>query len=533
MFYLRVLLAFIFISLLSVVTVHAQGQEYTGYLDDAKSSIDYPVALQAGQSIVVAADAVNGDLDTFLTLTAPDGQIIAQNDDRNIRQLDSAVSFTASSAGSYTITVSRYEPGSSSGDYKLMVYIGDASVLELMDKFTSAPMSGPVQTRETEHFLVHYTLTGEDATSEAYVDQVVKTLEEVWKIQVVRLGWNAPPSDNGAGGDDRMDVYLFDTLKEGSGALGATSYGNEVGDNPNSAGVELYASSSVLQIDNDFSENDDAAATPISLMRATAAHEFHHAIQFGYDSSDAQLGHWYHEATSTWMETITFPDEQDATGYVSYNFQYPEICLGASTDVLEYGDWLFMQSLTDVHGNEFVKELWDNIARYEGFTALEQTLIARGGGLPEAAARYRLQNLVRDYDLAPKFEATVWLEDTITGIGQWSPADGVQELGANYFAFAARPGVYSAKLIGENASDLRLWAVGIRGLEAFEIPLERSGEFSTAGYDHFYLMVFNPIYDSNVEDCIYADYQIDIRMGQGGGVAPVVTWDARFFEPLK
>lgn len=537
MFHLRAVVIILGITFLGAGLTRAQGREFTGYLDDSKPSVTYPVALEVGQSIVVAADALNGDLDTFLTLTDPGGQIVAQNDDRNILQLDAAVSFTATIGGSYTVTLSRYEPGNTSGGYKLIIYVGDESVLDLMDKFTAAPMSGPALIRETEHFLIHYTLVGEDATTEEYVDQVAKSLEEVWKIQIVTLGWPAPPSDGGAGGDERLDVYLFDTLDEESGALGATSYGNDVGDNPNSASVELYATSSVVQIDNDFSENDDPNATSLSLMRATAAHEFHHAVQFGYDNDDTQLGHWYHEATGAWMETVTFPEDQDAVGYVAYSFQYPEICLGSASDpegLLMYGDWLFLQSLADVHGPQIIQALWDNIAQYEGFTALEQTLLTYGSGLSQAAAHWRIQNLVRDYELAPKFNTSVWLENTITDVGQWEPkGQGVQELGANYFVLRMQPGVYSAKLVGADANSLQLWALGIRGLQGFEIPLGSSGEFNTAGYDYFYLMVFNPIYSNNVNNCKYAQYGIDIRLGKGGGALPTHTWDARYFQPLQ
>ena len=111
--------------------------------------------------------------------------------------------------------------------------------------------------------------------------------------------------------------------------------------------------------------------TPTTVMRSTAYHEFHHAIQFGYDGAESHT--WLAEATSTWMETMAAGKDQDATGYVSTAYQYPELCFGttAQDDSIMYGEWPFMQMLTDDFGPNAVKELWQQIATYDGFDALQ------------------------------------------------------------------------------------------------------------------------------------------------------------------
>jgi hypothetical protein len=517
--------------------VSAQDLTYSGYIDNLGSSKTYAFEIEAGQSVLITAEATSGDLDTYLTLKDPGGVIVSENDDRRTGEiLDSAIGYTASVSGSYSITVSRYEPGDSSGNFVLNLTIGDDSVLDAMQGlFTRVELSGPELTLETEHFLIHYTFEGEDATNEIYVDNVSRTVEEIWRIQIELLGWPIPPSDGTMGGDERYDVYLMDLINGEDGVMGYASPEDNFGDNPNTPNVEEYATSSYLALENDFSENSDPGATDISLMRTTAAHEIHHSIQFGYDLNDVHS--WYYEATATWMETITFYKEEDATGYVSYNYDYPEICFGTTNDpsdgLMQYGEWMFIQSLADAHGNEVVPKLWDNIGVYEGFEALEQTLARYGDNLPAALARYRMQNLLRDYDLASEFGATVWMENIIDDYGPWTfTGEGIQELGANYYGFRASPGLYNVSLVRDDGT-LQLWAVGITGSEAVEIPLGRGATLSTEGYDQVYLMVFNPTYDEEVNECVYSDYTIDVRPGTGEPAVAMQTWNAANFQPLR
>jgi hypothetical protein len=77
-------------------------------------------------------------------------------------------------------------------------------------------------------------------------------------------------------------------------------------DNPNTAVDEQAAMPSHIVLDKDFGQGEiEPGADGVALMRATAAHEFHHAIQFGYDSGEPMQ--WYGEAASAWMETVTPP----------------------------------------------------------------------------------------------------------------------------------------------------------------------------------------------------------------------------------
>jgi len=513
--------------------VQAGDQDYTGELDDDHPTFSTTFEMLEGESVYIAANATSGDLDTYLSLQNPDGIIVVENDDRDYDQLNSALGYTAPATGTYTITLSRLYDDSR-GDYELKIVVGNVTVLDNLDtQPAEMNLSGSEQILDTAHFRIHYTLEGADAVTEDYARLVGKTMEVVWREQVVERGWPAPPPDGRNGGDARLDVYLMDTLdEEGYGDMGAARPGHQYGDNPNTPAIEQYAASTLLRMDNDFKELL-SEGDPISLMRATAAHEFHHAIQHGYDIDDLT---WYAEATAAWMETQTFPKDQDATGYVEYAYRYPELCFGTESDpdegLLMYGEWLFIQSLVDAHGEKIVLKLWSDIAQLDGFDALAQTLDFFDDSIPNALARYRIQNLARAYKFAPQFgEATVWLSDNITGSGRIN-GSGVQELGANYMAFNPPEGTYRVSL-GNDDELLELWAVGINGREASVIPLGRGGVITNEGYDYLYLMVFNPTYRDDLENCDTIDYNLDVT-SVSAPLAPVTsTWDAKHFLPLK
>jgi hypothetical protein len=514
--------------------------EHRGYIDSSFYFKEYTVTLEAGQSILITAERLDGDLDTFIELYSPNNLRVAFNDDRNTMQgiYDSALGYTAIASGDYTIRMTRYdfEAGTSTGNYLLTIRIGDQRVLDaLNDLITRVELSGPVETVGTEHFLIHYTTVGDDAVTQEYLDEVVFVVEEVWEIQIVQMGWPPPPPDNSFGGDDRYDIYIMDLIGSGEGALGITSPEQFVGDNPATPDlVEENASSSYIMIENDMTDvAGPGRGTPISLMRATVGHEFHHAIQFGYDA--AEPNGWYFEATATYMEVAAMGKDEDATGYVETAYMYPEICFGTSNDPeggsLRYGEWTFMDYMVRELGPQSLLELWANIAKFDHLEALDNTVSVYDMTTPQIVAQWRLANLARDYDLAEEFNATVWIEETISDVGRWTfTGQGIQELSANYFIFALTPGTYYAGLVNDGGS-MELWAAGVANGQLDAFPLGRGASFDTTGYDNFYLMVFNPVYDNTPDDCQYRSYAIDVTPGKEGTFAPARSFNARYFEP--
>ena len=508
---------------------------HTGYMGDDVADDHYPIHLEAGQAVIILAEATSGILDTYLVLRDPHDHTVAENDDRDYPDdLDSEIVFIAQESGEYTIIVSNIS--GTSGEYRLTVEFVSA---EEADAVSRIRLSGPVQTIDTAHFRIHYTLEGDDATTEAFVRKVAETMEEVRMIQVEQMGWPAPPPDNGRGGDDRYDVYIANILDGIEGHdLGYASPELPYGDNPNNpAAMQEYAAPSYIVLDNAYDDPDILEGrAPVSLMRATAAHEFHHAIQFGYDINDEHS--WIYEATSSWMETITLPLDQDATGYVEVVMTYPEVCFGVEKDIdpsgglMMYGEWLFIQSLADAYGDDAPRRLWEHIAEVEGWEALEAKLAEHGDTIVDALARYRVQNLVRDYEFTPHFaDHTVWLEAVIDGTGDWTfTGEGIQELAANYFELALPPGSYYVHM-RDDSGYLRVWAVGISGDVADAIPLGKAGTVSTVGYDDVYLIVMSTEIADDLLGCSYRSYSIDVQTSAEVGAPVAFQMNASQFQP--
>jgi hypothetical protein len=508
---------------------------FDGFLDAQVPSKSYPVSLDAGQVLLVVTEAIDGDLDTVVSVLNPDDALVAQNDDRAENTLDSALGYIAAESGPHTVLIERYSGSDSSGHYRLRIVIGDESILEELNAITRIQLSGPALIYESPNFRVHYTLQGADAAfSMDYVIEVAQAAESAWRAQVDRMGWPVPPGDGLLGGDSRFDIYIKDLLDAGEEALGYAVPDSGVGDNPNTEAIELDASGSYLVVENDFGGATTETATELGLMRTTIEHEFNHALQFGFDAGDSH--DWMYEATASWIETVTAGKDQDATGYVVDAFQYPELCFGTVSDpnegAVQYGEWPFFQMMVDDLGAESVVRYWENVALYDGWESLEQTLAPDQIAVPDFVARYRLKNLARDYGLAPLFGATVWLENTVDDVGRWTfTGEGIQELGANYFRLTLPAGNYYAGLVNDGGA-LQLYAAGVLDGRVDIFSLGRGGEFDRALYDDAYLMVFNPAYDDDMNDCVYLRYDIDIAPSKTPPGAPAFTFPATYFEAL-
>lgn len=519
-------------------TVSAQQTSEThfdGYLDGLVSSKSYPVSLDAGQALLVVTEATDGSLDTVVSVYDPESNLVARNDDRAENTLDSALGYIAVQSGIYKVIVERYPGYDNSGHFSLRIVVGDASVLDELNAITRIQLSGPVEIYESPNFRIHYTMQGADAAlSLDYVEQVAQAAEDAWRAQIDGLGWPVPPGDGVLGGDSRFDIYIKDLLDAGEEALGFAVPDSVVGDNPNTPARETASAGSYLVVENDFGGATSETASELALMRTTIIHEFNHALQFGFDSADSH--DWMYEATASWMETATAGKDQDATGYVIDAYQYPELCFGTVNDPnqgsVQYGEWPFFQMMTDVLGEDSVVHYWENVAQYDGWQSLAETLAPAGYSVPDFVALYRLKNLARDYSLAPLFNATVWLENTISSPGRWTFTGlGIQELGANYFRVTLPAGHIYAGLVNDDGA-LQLFAIGVTADRVVVFPLGRGDSFDSRAFDDVYLMVFNPAYDDDMSDCTYLDYDIDVSSSKLPTAMPAVTFPATYFERL-
>lgn len=385
-------------------------------------------------------------------------------------------------------------------------------------------LSGDEKRIGTARFVVHYTTSGIDATTDEIAQIAADTLELSLDIQVDSMGWPMTPPDCGEGGDERFDLYIYN-LEDGFAGFAVPNH--IIGDNPLSPEVEQYAAYGHLEISNDFSYSAD----PIGFMKTTIAHEVHHNIQFTYDVGDAFSG--LDEAGATWMETQVFPQNQDAMGYVDDYIYFPDLCLGYNDgehNLRIYGEWLLIDSIIKDHGPDFLhRVVWRYRADLEGMETFYNAFESIGDDASNIIFRASVRNLLRSYTLSNESLYRVYIEGIINGIGKYRPRrDGIQELGIDYLRIADL-GKYQYTLTGDN---LYMAIVGIRGAEANIFYVGTSGTVDLSQYDDAYIILLNLTRRADDELCRYSDWNITVTNGADNWVSPDTEyWDATFFEP--
>lgn len=217
-------------------------------------------------------------------------------------------------------------------------------------------------------FTIHYARSGTDAPNLTdadqdqtpdWVEKVADVFDEVYRVEVAVMGYRQPP---GA----RYHVYLKDLASQ-------SVYGYAKTDGL--AGSSATSMTSYIEIDKEFSQNVYPDPPEISL-KATAAHEYHHAIQFGYNF---YFDMWYAEATATWIEDEVFDSVNQLYGYLrSYLPKSSTLSLNAALDGgSEYGRWIFIRHLSERHTPALLKDFWTTLGtmappanRYEDIPSL-------------------------------------------------------------------------------------------------------------------------------------------------------------------
>jgi hypothetical protein len=336
---------------------------------------------------------------------------------------------------------------------------------------------------------VHYTLTGADAIPDAdsdgngvpdYADQIGLALEYSRTSELgYPLSWLEPPSDALADpASPSYDVYIQDIPVQGLTYPEAI-----IGDNEHSAGtVEPFARSSHISLNNRLSTD---------ILQVTIAHEYNHAIQFGYNAAaegfDARR--WLMEGTASWMEDQVYADVDDNIGYLPRLFAAPDRSLAHPDNY--YASWLFFQYIEEHGGgNSTVRGAWERSVSLTGEFSTQvigQALQAAGFAFRAAFASFCAANLVLvpcelspgalcyEDALAYRHSAgSSFIEGSITlGVGGsvYLPPDGVQPLSCDGISATAQgltvaAGGYAGN---ESVSLQGLWVVR-SGLVVEAIP---------------------------------------------------------------
>jgi len=360
-----------------------------------------------------------------------------------------------------------------------------AKMTEFLKPYISRPGFGSDQeyTYNTPggNIKIHYAKTGTDAVFQVnvdvnpldgvpdYVNRCADIFDSVWTKEVNNMGYNPPPSDNWYqpnGGDGKYDIYLK--------SINLSYYGYTEADSSTSATPSSYTSYIVVRNDYSmYSGYDDK----VDILRVTAAHEFFHAIQFGYDASEFEFDNpndvntykpYWMEMSSTWMEDMVFTQINDYLGYLPSFFRYPAWSIKTfsyfnnvpDSTLHAYGACVWPIYLSEKYGVGIMKDIWQECGKVpgpnviscldacpEGKSAIDIALQTRGTTFEEAfreftvwnyftADRARTQIFYSEGDLFPKVKVdTLYHYHTIYPVNNTSGPYNPYGLGSNYIIF--------------------------------------------------------------------------------------------------
>ena len=215
---------------------------------------------------------------------------------------------------------------------------------------------------DSEHFRFHYDIEGSRAVENTdtdgdtvpdYVETMAEVFEEVYDHMINELGYAPPPSDGTMGGSiDAYDIYI-----QSINYYGLTYWDDDVGDNKKSVEIELNAYSSYMWMRNNYEGVAFAHNTELENIQVTAAHEFFHAIQFGYDG-DEEL--WLLEATATFMEEENYDNVNDCYQYMIPWFEKPHLGLKSSSTFFPYGSYILFKYIDEHYGGyKTIRHFWE------------------------------------------------------------------------------------------------------------------------------------------------------------------------------
>ena len=218
-------------------------------------------------------------------------------------------------------------------------------------------------TRETTHFVLHYTTQGSaavptlDADHNGYpdfIDAAAKSWEDVYSREVGQLGYAAPKLTTTADGTvtNKFHVYFKDMAY----------YGYTVPENVSYTPIDGFPSgtaSAWIVVENDFvgfpPNDEDVTGTETvrsGALKVTQAHEFMHALQFNINVY--QSG-WLMESHATWAEDAVYDGVNDWHWYINRFFVSPSLPI---FNRYVYGSAFFQNWLSENYGVDAPRRVW-------------------------------------------------------------------------------------------------------------------------------------------------------------------------------
>jgi hypothetical protein len=226
-------------------------------------------------------------------------------------------------------------------------------------------------------FRIHYDISGPNAVAlddynqndiPDYVDETADVMDYVYNVEVVQLGLRSPPDDRGGGGTAEWDIYIMN--------VGSYVYGWTYAEFP-PISYDPRVHTSYMVLDNDYTHTPTSG---LDGLKVTAAHEFFHMIQLGYNARDDDNDGWFDdlflmEAGSTWMEDVVYDHINDYLNYLEDFFQVTNVPFDYTNGWREYGLCVWNHFLEQRLGTrDFIVDTWRAVVDAPGMEATATTL---------------------------------------------------------------------------------------------------------------------------------------------------------------
>ena len=222
---------------------------------------------------------------------------------------------------------------------------------------------------DSEYFRFHYSTSGAHAVDTKdidnnlrpdYVEEVIKVFDYVADKLHNEMGYTRPPSDGyysstrDKGGSNHYDIYIRSIPSKYYGYVQPEEYSQGNGDNERSElRNEKNAFTSYMAIRNNYKK---FSLSELENIKVTAAHEYFHAIQFGYDGWEKP---WLLEASAIWMEEEIYDEINDCYQYMKDWFKYPHKSLDES-GFHWYGSFIFFEYIEQhMGGSDTIREIME------------------------------------------------------------------------------------------------------------------------------------------------------------------------------
>ncbi len=239
-----------------------------------------------------------------------------------------------------------------------------------------------VFTSPSGHFHIYYDTTGYHAIPDYdrdgngipdYLEFVALSFDRAWQVEVDSLGFQPPP-DSSSNPRNHYPVYCKAIRDYGQTVLDyQIPFSNR----------KAFVTHVEINVDFSFVHYPgvtDPIVRDSMAIAVTAAHEFNHALQSGYNLWSDASGSWFQdiwfiESSAVYMEEVVADEVND---YLNYLDDYFRECHHSIDEdrysLADYGKVPFEIMLGKMFGRDITRRIWEKIVEVRAIPATEKVM---------------------------------------------------------------------------------------------------------------------------------------------------------------